>query len=153
MIGQDIALKLLNAREDDYEPVLQNCFKQLMTCPPEKVTEETKKLLKTFSRKGTSYFRSSNKSPNRILFILDKCCDKNLASLFNRLNLDFPNDIGCFAIYFLNYIILQPLEAMYLGANEPHAYLFGGFIIKFVKKNILYKNLIFRLYRMHGFFR
>ncbi|XP_008946711.1 PREDICTED: mannose-6-phosphate isomerase, partial [Merops nubicus] len=30
-----------------------------------------------------------------------------------------------FTIYFLNLVRLEPGEAMYLGANEPHAYLHG----------------------------
>jgi hypothetical protein len=34
--------------------------------------------------------------------------------------------VGCFCVYFLNHLILQPGEALYLGANEPHAYLHGG---------------------------
>ncbi len=28
-------------------------------------------------------------------------------------------------VYLLNYIVLQPGEALYLGANEPHAYIAG----------------------------
>ncbi|CAG5101619.1 Similar to MPI: Mannose-6-phosphate isomerase (Macaca fascicularis) [Cotesia congregata] len=34
-------------------------------------------------------------------------------------------DIGCFGIYFFNYINLNPGEALYLGPNVPHAYLYG----------------------------
>jgi len=49
-----------------------------------------------------------------------------LAKLFNQLACWFPNDVGCFCIYFLNYIQLLPGEAIYLGANEPHAYIYGG---------------------------
>lgn len=61
-----------------------------------------------------------------VIFPEDKGSTSLLTSLFKRLNSQFPNDIGCFAIYFLNVLNLQPLEALYLGANEPHAYLFGG---------------------------
>lgn len=46
--------------------------------------------------------------------------------LLLRLHSQFPGDIGCFSIYFLNRVMLQPGEAMFLGANEPHAYLSGG---------------------------
>ncbi len=42
-----------------------------------------------------------------------------------RLNEQFPKDIGVFAVFLLNYIILQPGESIYLGANEPHAYISG----------------------------
>ena len=30
-----------------------------------------------------------------------------------------------FCVYMLNYHVLEPGEALYLGANEPHAYLAG----------------------------
>lgn len=46
--------------------------------------------------------------------------------LLLRLNSEYPGDIGCFSIYFLNHIILEPGQAMFLGASEPHAYLSGG---------------------------
>ncbi|XP_075361769.1 mannose-6-phosphate isomerase isoform X3 [Mycteria americana] len=45
--------------------------------------------------------------------------------LLLRLHSQYPGDIGCFAIYFLNLVRLEPGEAMFLGANEPHAYLQG----------------------------
>jgi mannose-6-phosphate isomerase len=53
---------------------------------------------------------------------------KFLTVLFYRLDCWFPNDVGCFCIYFLNYIQLLPGQAIYLGANEPHAYIHGGYI-------------------------
>lgn len=46
--------------------------------------------------------------------------------LLLRLHSQYPGDIGCFTIYFLNLVRLEPGEAMFLGANEPHAYLHGG---------------------------
>lgn len=36
-----------------------------------------------------------------------------------------PEDPGIFAIYLLNYLNLKAGEAIYLGPNEPHAYLKG----------------------------
>lgn len=48
------------------------------------------------------------------------------ANLFERLHADFPGDVGCFGIYFFNWITLEPGEAIYLSANDPHAYLVGG---------------------------
>ncbi|XP_074955989.1 mannose-6-phosphate isomerase isoform X3 [Phalacrocorax aristotelis] len=45
--------------------------------------------------------------------------------LLLRLHSQYPGDIGCFTIYFLNLVRLEPGEAMFLGANEPHAYLHG----------------------------
>ena len=42
-----------------------------------------------------------------------------------RLLRDFPGDIGVFAPYLLNVLKLAPGEALFLAANEPHAYLSG----------------------------
>jgi mannose-6-phosphate isomerase len=37
----------------------------------------------------------------------------------------YPNDVGCFCVFLLNYVVLQPGEAIFLSANEPHTYLAG----------------------------
>lgn len=48
-----------------------------------------------------------------------------LSSVFLRVHASYPDDIGCFVIFFLNYVKLRPGEALFLAANEPHAYIFG----------------------------
>ncbi|CAG8465361.1 7764_t:CDS:2 [Paraglomus brasilianum] len=45
--------------------------------------------------------------------------------LIVRLSTQYPGDIGVFAVLILNYVKLNPGQAIFLGANEPHAYLFG----------------------------
>mmetsp|Transcript_4147 Transcript_4147/g.6115 ORF Transcript_4147/g.6115 Transcript_4147/m.6115 type:complete len:394 (+) Transcript_4147:131-1312(+) len=52
----------------------------------------------------------------------------DVEKLIIRLNTQYPADVGVFAPLFLNYLILKPGEAMFLGANEPHAYLSGDCI-------------------------
>lgn len=42
-----------------------------------------------------------------------------------RLEEQYAADIGVISAFFLNYVKLNPNEALYLGANEPHAYLSG----------------------------
>ncbi|BFZ00521.1 hypothetical protein BsWGS_03560 [Bradybaena similaris] len=42
-----------------------------------------------------------------------------------KLDSEFPGDRGCFAIYFLNIVAMEPGEAMFLEDNLPHAYLSG----------------------------
>lgn len=44
----------------------------------------------------------------------------------NRLNQEFPGDIGLISPIFLNLILLQPGEAMFIPAGELHAYLEGA---------------------------
>lgn len=48
--------------------------------------------------------------------------------LILRLEKQYPADIGILAALFLNYLRLRPGEALYLGADEPHAYLEGDCI-------------------------
>ena len=49
-----------------------------------------------------------------------------LGELFLRIAHDFPGDVGCWSIYFMNYVTLQEGESMFLGPNVPHAYIYGG---------------------------
>ncbi|EER98332.1 hypothetical protein SORBI_3002G100900 [Sorghum bicolor] len=41
------------------------------------------------------------------------------------LEKQYPGDVGVLAAFFLNFVKLNPGEALYVGANEPHAYLSG----------------------------
>ncbi|XP_022168453.1 mannose-6-phosphate isomerase isoform X2 [Myzus persicae] len=58
---------------------------------------------------------------------LQSLCDEKknvfLAKLFNQLDCWFPNDVGCFCIYFLNYIQLSPdcIECMACSDNVVRA--------------------------------
>jgi len=54
--------------------------------------------------------------------------DDILGDLLLRIYSQFPGDVGCFVIYFLNHMSLQPGQALFLGANVPHAYLLGDCI-------------------------
>lgn len=42
-----------------------------------------------------------------------------------RLEKQYPGDVGVISAFFFNYVKLNPGEALYLGANEPHAYIYG----------------------------
>lgn len=48
-----------------------------------------------------------------------------VAELVARLDTQFPRDIGVFCTFFLNIVHLVPGQALFLGADEPHAYLSG----------------------------
>ena len=41
------------------------------------------------------------------------------------LEKQYPGDVGVLAAFFLNFVKLNPGEALYVSANEPHAYLSG----------------------------
>jgi mannose-6-phosphate isomerase len=49
----------------------------------------------------------------------------SVEQLFLRLGKEYPNDVGCFVVFFLNCFSLNKGEAIYLAANVPHAYLLG----------------------------
>jgi mannose-6-phosphate isomerase len=51
---------------------------------------------------------------------------QDVADLVVTLDEQFPGDIGVFCAFLLNYVKLQPGEAIFLGAGEPHAYVSGG---------------------------
>ncbi|KAF8590294.1 mannos-6-phosphate isomerase [Ramaria rubella] len=52
--------------------------------------------------------------------------EDDVRELVVELDSQFPDDIGVFCAYLLNVIKLQPGEAIFLGAGEPHAYVAGG---------------------------
>lgn len=52
--------------------------------------------------------------------------NKEERELVATLNKDFPGDVGIFCTFVLNIVHLKPGEAVFLKANEPHAYLDGG---------------------------
>lgn len=82
-----------------------------------------------------------------------------LADLIQRLNAQFPNDVGLFCgCLMLNHCILKSGEAMFLQALEPHAYISGdimecmaasdnviraGFTPKFMDVKVLVENLTY----------
>ncbi len=39
-----------------------------------------------------------------------------------------PQDVGVLSVFFLNLVTLAPGQAMYLPANEPHAYVSGELV-------------------------
>lgn len=62
--------------------------------------------------------------------------------LLLRLHSQYPGDIGCFSIYFLNYVVLEPGQAMFLGANEPHAYIYGGQKEPFISISVCFSSSV-----------
>jgi len=52
----------------------------------------------------------------------------NFAELLPRLNSQFSDDIGLFVQFFLNYVRLGPGEAMFLRADDVHAYMAGDIV-------------------------
>jgi hypothetical protein len=82
--------------------------------------------------------------------------------LITRLSKQFPNDVGIWCVFFLQHFTLEPGQAVFLPANEPHAYIYGGMneptgiynekmfqVLKKIDYGAV--NLSrFRLHRVHG---
>jgi mannose-6-phosphate isomerase len=94
----------------DTVELLKEAFKAIFATPKHVISEQLKKLLHRFQS------LDANERKNQ------------LADLIERLYRHYPDDVGCFVVYFLNYLKLEPFQAIYLGPNLPHAYLYGDCI-------------------------
>lgn len=108
VVGHENISKFLSSDEAGLSKALRDCFYGFMSQNQENITKHLRFLLK------------------RVAGLDESSRESQLAPLLERLNQQFPDDIGCFSIYFMNVINLKPGEAVYLGPNEPHAYLDGG---------------------------
>ncbi|NXC21703.1 MPI isomerase, partial [Corythaeola cristata] len=88
---------------------LRVCFTRLMKSEKKFFVDQLNMLVKRISQEAAEGKDTSGSNGDLLL----------------RLHSQYPGDIGCFTIYFLNLVRLEPGEAMFLGANEPHAYLHG----------------------------
>nr|BAJ97590.1 predicted protein [Hordeum vulgare subsp. vulgare] len=111
LIGHEDADKLMTVKEyhggNDVKSSLQSAFAKLMTASKEAVSEAVNKL------KG----RLNDESKIRTLTEKEE--------LVLSLERQYPEDVGVLAALLFNYVKLSPGEAIYIGANEPHAYLSG----------------------------
>eukprot|EP00897_Mesotaenium_endlicherianum_P006886 jgi/Mesen1/6225/ME000320S05411 len=109
------------------------------------VGEEASQAVASMTEEGTESTKNALKIAFRALMTSDKAVvEENLTKLIARLQSEkkertltakeelilrieqqYPGDVGVFSAFFLNYFVLAPGEAVYLAANEPHAYLQG----------------------------
>ncbi|KAG9450192.1 hypothetical protein H6P81_010157 [Aristolochia fimbriata] len=94
--------------EDKVKSALQLIFTQLMSTSKDAVSEMVNKM----------------KSRLDVEIKVRELTDKE--KLVLRLEKQYPADVGVLAAFFLNYVHLKPGEALYLDANEPHAYIYGN---------------------------
>lgn len=73
-------------------------------------------LVETKLKNLTSRYSSGHSSPE----------EDELKDVILQIHQDFPGDIGIFCVFLLNYVKMEPGEALFLGAGEPHAYISGG---------------------------
>lgn len=97
---------------------LQATFAALMKSSPESVASAVKKLVSEAEKKGAEFADGGTESTSGAV----------MSELVVRLNKQFPDDIGLFVLFFLNYVQLYPGEAMFLKADDIHAYVSGDII-------------------------
>ncbi|KAJ1443239.1 RmlC-like cupin domain superfamily [Sesbania bispinosa] len=93
--------------EEKVKPVLQAVFTLLMSASKEIVTDAVNRLKNRLQKES------------EVRQLTDK------EQLVLRLEKQYPGDVGVIAAFFLNHVKLNPGEALFLGPNEPHAYLSG----------------------------
>ncbi|GAA5926896.1 uncharacterized protein JCM15063_000399 [Sporobolomyces koalae] len=91
--------------EEDKKQGLKEMFTALMKADDKLVKEQVEKLLAGLAQ--------------------TKGIEQEEKDLIETLNKDFPGDVGIFCTFVLNIVRLKPGEAVFLKANEPHAYLDG----------------------------
>ncbi|KAI9823725.1 MAG: Mannose-6-phosphate isomerase [Thelocarpon impressellum] len=104
--------------KDKNKKALRDTFSALMNTDKEKIEAAAKDLIESAKKEGEEFAGGGGPSNG----------GKELADLVVRLDGQFPGDIGLFVLFFLNYIKMEPGEAMFLKADDIHAYLSGDII-------------------------
>lgn len=92
---------------------------------PEDIEKNKTALKKVFEALMHSSAESVKESLARMIVRINGEED-TVSRLLVRLDQQYPGgDVGVFSSLLLNYISMEPGQAIFLGANEPHAYLSG----------------------------
>ncbi|TVU22106.1 hypothetical protein EJB05_31788 [Eragrostis curvula] len=112
LLGHEYAGKILSLKEyeggNEVKSNLKSAFAKLMTANRDMVSEALAKLINRLN------------TESKIRTLTDK------EQLVLSLERQYQEDVGVLATLFFNYVKLSPGEALYIGANEPHAYLSGN---------------------------
>ncbi len=87
---------------------LKNVFQSLMSAADTDVQREVRALIARYESGGA------------------KPCELAIKDLAIELDKQYPGDVGIFCIFLLNLVHLKAGQAVFLKANEPHAYIYGG---------------------------
>ena len=127
LVGEDVSngfISTVQGQENDdafkeqNKRALRSAFAALMQSSAEEVASAAKSLVSEAESKGTDFADRGTKSTS----------GDTMAKLVLRLNQQFPDDIGLFVLFFLNYVTLSPGEALFLKADDIHAYVSGDII-------------------------
>ncbi len=121
MVGESAAKQFEDVvaghkNEETNKKALQAAFSALMKNEKPTVVAEAKELVASAQAEGEKFAGGGGPSNS----------GEELADLVVRCNSQFEGDIGLFVLFFLNYVKLEVGEAMFLKADDIHAYLSGG---------------------------
>lgn len=98
--------------------VLQKVFAAVMSSSQASVTTATEELVAAAQREDIAFAGGGVASTS----------GSTLAELVTRLHGQFGADYGLFVLFFLNFVTLMPGEALFLQADDIHAYLSGDIV-------------------------
>lgn len=102
----------------ELKKVLRKAFAAVMSASIDALASATDKLVSAASSQGSSFAGNGvSSTPGSVL-----------AELVTRLHGEFGADHGLFVLFFLNYVVLSPGEALFLRADDIHAYLSGDVV-------------------------
>lgn len=108
LVGEAAAGAYLDRSSIEPEDALESLFGTLMRSEPEPVVDRLEALATRLASAGVTA-ECGAAADRMALYLLDQ----------------YPGDIGVWCVYFLNIAELEPGQALYLGANLPHAYVKG----------------------------
>jgi mannose-6-phosphate isomerase len=129
LVGEEAAsqfeetVKKNEGKEDDAtkaenKRVLKSAFASLMSKPDTAIKDTTDELISLIGSPDNDFAGGAASNPP----------GSELADLVNTLHATFGPDHGLFVLFFLNYVALMPGEALFLQADDIHAYLSGDVI-------------------------
>ncbi|KAF2963177.1 hypothetical protein GQX73_g10395 [Xylaria multiplex] len=127
LVGDDVSKSFIatvrgqetdDSSKEQNKRALRSAFSALMQSSSEEVASAAKSLVSEAESKGADFADRGTSSTS----------GETMAQLIIRLNQQFPDDIGLFVLFFLNYVTLSPGEALFLKADDIHAYVSGDII-------------------------
>lgn len=125
LVGEDAVKQFAEVAKDGEDEVtdakkkaLQKAFGGLMSSSAEDIEKEIPNLVDLAKSEGSGFAGGGVSSTS----------GEVLSELVTRLNGQFGADIGLFVLFFLNFVTLEPGEALFLVADDIHAYVSGDII-------------------------
>lgn len=103
---------------EENKKALQKIFGAVMSSSEADMAAAAKLLVESAASAGADFAAGG----------VDATSGSTLAELVQRLHGQFGADYGLFVLFFLNFVTLQPGEALFLQADDIHAYVSGDII-------------------------